>query len=387
VACADLCDELKEAGAADFPVALRAARRLRASAKRPSIAGRLGRALALAAGAAAIAATIGAAALAQGATVIDPGLLPAEAAPLAQKSLLLDLAQAGSRYVAVGERGHVLTSDNRGQTWSQAAGVPSQEMLTSVCFSDEQHGVAVGHDEIALVTSDAGNSWQRTHYAPDARQPLLDVLCNGSDVIAVGAYGAYFTSSDRGATWASRKFDAQPVPVKKGVPPKAGDPQAEHEIGADFHLNRIVGASGSRLYIAAEAGHLYRSDDAGKTWNELPSPYEGSFFGILPLDGDALLAYGLRGHLYRSDDGGQTWRHIEVGTDAMLNDAVRTPQNGVAIVGLSGTVLLSKDGGETFTLHQQPDRKGLSAALPVGVTELVTAGEAGVRTIPVEAPK
>jgi photosystem II stability/assembly factor-like uncharacterized protein len=329
---------------------------------------------------------------AHSATTIDPGLLPAEPAPLALKSLLLDIGQAGSRFVAVGERGHVLTSDNRGQSWSQAAGVPSQEMLTSVCFSDEMHGVAVGHDEIALVTSDAGNSWQRTHYAPDARQPLLDVLCNGSDVIAVGAYGAYFTSSDRGVTWVGRKFEVQPVPERKGTPPKAApsnaeDRYADDEIVGDFHLNRIVGASGSRLYIAAEAGHLYRSDDAGKTWSELPSPYEGSFFGILPLDGESLLAYGLRGHLYRSDDGGQTWRQVEVSSDAMLNDAVRMPQNGVAVVGLSGTVLLSKDGGQTFTLHQQPDRKGLSAVLPVGVMELVTVGEAGVRSIPIEAAK
>jgi photosystem II stability/assembly factor-like uncharacterized protein len=148
-----------------------------------------------------------------------------------------------------------------------------------------------------------------------------------------------------------------------------------------------VGASGSRLYIAAEAGHLYRSDDAGRTWSELPSPYEGSFFGILPLDGDSLLAYGLRGHLYRSDDGGKTWRQIQVGADAMLNDAIRLPQNGVAIVGLSGTVLLSKDNGETFMLQQQPDRRGISAVLSVGVTELITAGEGGVRSIPVEAGK
>jgi photosystem II stability/assembly factor-like uncharacterized protein len=339
--------------------------------------------------------------VAQAAT-LDPGLLPAEPAPLAPKSLLLDLAQAGSRFVAVGERGHVLLSDNRGQTWSQAASVPSQEMLTAVCFSDPTHGVAVGHDEIALVTADAGKSWQRTHYAPDARQPLLDVLCNGSDVIAVGAYGAYFTSSDRGGTWAERKFEAQPLAAPaRAAPSKTGtkndrqpkndassprdDKYADEEIGGDYHLNRIVAASGSRLYIAAEAGHLYRSDDAGTTWAELPSPYEGSFFGLLPLDGESVLAYGLRGHLFRSDDGGTTWRQITVGTDAMLNDAIRLPQNSVAIVGLSGAVLLSKDGGETFTLQQQPDRKGLSALLGVGLTQLVTVGEAGVKSIPIEA--
>jgi photosystem II stability/assembly factor-like uncharacterized protein len=326
--------------------------------------------------------------VAYGAPVIDPGLLPAELAPLAPKSLLLDIAQAGVRFIVVGERGHVLTSDNRGQTWSQAASVPSQETLTAVCFSDDKHGVAVGHDEIAIVTSDAGNTWERTHYSPDARQPLLDVLCNGSDVIAVGAYGAYLASSDRGETWAERKFEAQPVVAPKNdASPKDADKYADDDIGGDFHLNRIVGASGSRLYIAAEAGHLYRSDDAGRTWAELPSPYEGSFFGVLPLDGDSLLAYGLRGHLFRSDDGGKSWRQIDVGTDAMLNDAIRLPQNGVAIAGLSGTVLLSSDGGTTFALQQQPDRKGLSALLAVGVTQLVTVGEAGVRVIPIEAAR
>ena len=327
------------------------------------------------------------------AAAVDPGTLAAEIAPLASRSLLLDIAQAGSRFVAVGERGHVLTSDNRGQTWTQAAKVPTQEVLTAVCFSDEKHGVAVGHDEIALVTSDSGNSWQRTHYAPEARQPLLDVLCNGSDVIAVGAYGAYFTSADRGATWAGHKFEAQALPAKKAEPAARGSQQrdsgedkyADDGIGGDFHLNRIVGASGSRLYIAAEAGHLYRSDDAGKTWRELPSPYEGSFFGILPLDGESLLAYGLRGHLFRSDDGGDRWRQVMVGTDAMLNDAIRLPKDGIAVVGLSGAVLMSQDGGETFVLRQQPDRKGLSGLLAFGVTDLITVGEAGVKAIPIEA--
>ena len=319
---------------------------------------------------------------------VDPGTLMAEQAPLAPRSLLLDIAHAGSRFVAVGERGHVLLSDNRGQTWTQAQTVPTQELLTAVCFSDDQRGVAVGHDEIALVTTDAGNSWQRTHYTPEARQPLLDVLCNGSDAIAVGAYGVYLQSSDRGVTWTEHKFEATSPPAAQPVAKAAAsDPYGDDEIGGDLHLNRIVGASGSRLYIAAEAGRLYRSDDAGITWAELPSPYDGSFFGILPLDGDALLAYGLRGHLYRSEDGGNAWQQVSVSTEAMLNDAVRLPTDGVAVVGLSGALLLSTDGGKTFALHQQEDRKGLSAALGVGVSELVTVGEAGIKAIPLEAKK
>ncbi len=71
-------------------------------------------------------------------------------------------------------------------------------------------------------------------------------------MIAVGAYGAYFTSADRGVSWQERKFEAQAPPAKKAASPSAPADEYDDGLGADFHLNRIVGASGSRLYIAAE---------------------------------------------------------------------------------------------------------------------------------------
>ena len=58
-------------------------------------------------------------------------------------------------------------------------------------------------------------------------------------------------------------------------------------------------------------------------WRQLPSPYEGSFFGVLPLDGEALLAYGLRGNLYRSENAGASWQKLASGTLAMLDGAAR----------------------------------------------------------------
>jgi len=56
---------------------------------------------------------------------------PALMSEKAGRSLLIDLAHAGKRLVAVGERGHVLFSDNDGKTWTQAK-VPVSLMLTSV---------------------------------------------------------------------------------------------------------------------------------------------------------------------------------------------------------------------------------------------------------------
>jgi photosystem II stability/assembly factor-like uncharacterized protein len=308
--------------------------------------------------------------------------LSAEPARLAAQSLLIAVATAGPRLVAVGDRGIILLSDDRGGSWVQALEVPTQALLTGVCFLDAEHGVAVGHDEVILATADAGRTWRRSHYAPEAQRPLLDVWCGGGgQVIAVGAYSAYLTSADGGVSWTARRFTAAPPPraraARRGATAGAA---AEGATSGGYHLNRIVPAGASRLYLAGEAGRLYRSDDSGANWRELSSPYEGSFFGVLALHGEALLAFGLRGNLFRSEDAGSSWQKIETGTVTLLDGAARF-DDGVAIVGLAGVVLVSHDQGRSFTLAQQSDRSGLSAAVPVGQYELVAVGEDGVKVI------
>jgi photosystem II stability/assembly factor-like uncharacterized protein len=307
----------------------------------------------------------------------DEANKPAEIEPLAPGSLLLDLAVAGSRLVAVGERGHVLLSDDQGASWRQAKSVPTRAMLTAVFFIDGQYGWAVGHDETILNSVDGGETWTRTHFAPEAQQPLLDLwFANRVSGIAVGAYGAYFTTNDGGRHWASAKF-APPA----RTPTHDGEAApAEGDLPPDYHLNRIVGV-GNRLYVAAEGGQLYRSDDRGASWRVLPSPYEGSFFGLVPIRGEGLLAFGLRGHLYRSADAGETWTKLESHTTSMLTDGVAINDLRVIISGLAGVMLVSRDGGETFTLTQQDDRKGVSAVLPGAAGSVIAVGEGGVRTL------
>ena len=134
--------------------------------------------------------------------------------------------------------------------------------------------------------------------------------------------------------------------------------------------------------MAAEGGHLYRSDDGGADWRELPSPYDGTFFGVTALGSDTVLACGMRGNLFRSEDAGGTWHKIETGTQAMINDVVTlAPPATLAAVGLSGAVLVSHDQGRSFALIQQDDRRGLQAATPVNGDTLVTVGEGGAKLV------
>lgn len=324
-----------------------------------------------------------------------PAATPAEEAPrpaviakLAPERLLLDVAALpDGRLVAVGGRGHILLSADAGVTWRQAP-VPVNANLTAVHFSDAKHGWAVGHDEAILATVDGGEHWSLRHYAPSRQQPLLGVWFDGAGRgIAIGAFSTVYRSTDGGLSWESEVFAPEPLPPPAGArqPAKAAasaahDAMKEDEGISQPHLNAIAADAAGRLYVAAEAGQLFRSDDGGRRWVTLASPYNGSFFGVLPLAGDTLLAFGLRGHLYRSEDAGRSWTELDSGTTALLAGAARLADGTIVIVGLAGAVIASHDDGHHFELLQQADRKAFDAvaAVPGGA---LAVGEAGARRI------
>jgi photosystem II stability/assembly factor-like uncharacterized protein len=279
--------------------------------------------------------------------------------PLASRSLLLDVAARDRRLVAVGDRGHILVSLDGGGSWTQAD-VPTRALLTGVFMHDGQLGWAVGHDHVALRTRDGGLTWERVNYAPEKEKPLLDVwFADARRGLAVGAYGELLTTSNGGTTWGPRRING----------------------GDDFHLNQIVAAGDGTLYVAAEAGRLYRSDDGGTTWQVLPSPYQGSFFGVLPLSDGPLLAFGLRGNLYRSPDGGRTWARIETSTEATLTTALQLGPQRFVVAGMAGTLLWSDGGSGAVRKQELPGRRAIAAMARGDDRNLLLFGEGGVQRV------
>jgi len=295
---------------------------------------------------------------------IGPAMAQDEAAPeasvmarLASRTLTLDAFAVDGAYVAVGERGHILISTDGGETWQQQQ-VPTRTALTGVYFHDRNLGWAVGHDSAILRTADGGVTWELINWAPDDEAPFFDVWFSDADNgVVIGAYGGYWETTDGGATWSTRWISED-----------------------DWHLHKIARSEKGRLYIAGEAGSVYRSDDNGENWVTLPTLYQGSYFGVLPLEGDSVLIFGLRGHLFRSDDAGETWEELVTGTVSMLTDGQRLADGTIVITGLGGAILTSSDGGLTFTLHQQANRSGISAAVETGDGSLLLVGQFGVKT-------
>lgn len=284
------------------------------------------------------------------------------AAAASPRGLLLDGALAGDAVVAVGERGTILRSTDQARTWQPATlATPVTATLTGVSFApDARHGWAVGHDALILVTSDGGATWQQQWQEENLSDSLLDVLAvDETTIFAVGAYGLFLESLDAGQSWHRRKI---------------GDD--------DFHFNRITRGPTGTLYLAGERGTLLRSSDRGVAWERIDSPYDGSFYGILPLGPAQLLAYGLRGRIYRSDDDGRTWQLVPTHQRGLLATAARTKTGSIVFAGQSRALLASADHGASVTEWSAPLTTAVAELVPLPDGSVLALGEAGATVLP-----
>jgi photosystem II stability/assembly factor-like uncharacterized protein len=337
----------------------------------------------------------------------DPLARPAEAMPLADKSLILDLVRSGQRIIAVGERGHILYSAD-GTNWTQSSEVPLRSTLTAVAAVGDQ-AWAVGHDGVILHSADAGTSWtiQRRdpHGQPgegvdpdDPRQgaPLLDVFfIDAQQGFAIGAYSLLLHTSDGGAHWIGSRIVNAADALAADVPTAEEEPNAhadndfessvfsadELEIGqeSDPHLNAIARTGSGGYVIVGERGAVFRSTDGGATWTRSQLPYDGSMFGIIGFEGQRVLAFGLRGHVFESNDLGVNWSKLSSGSELSLMGGAALENGGAVIVGANGIVLRRADASAALTMHTDRAAGVIAGVLPLDASgSLLTAGEHGL---------
>jgi len=324
-------------------------------------------------------------AVAQAASFVDVLELPAKPSALAQRSPLLDVTRAGERLVAVGQRGHILYSDDAGVQWQQAA-VPVSADLNAVHFPTAEQGWAVGNDGVILHSNDAGATWSKQldgraigallvqHYGAlasaepaseqwpllvtegqrlveeGADKPFLDVwFANEQLGYAVGVFNLILRTTDGGQSW---------TPFQD----RTENPQG-------LHLNAIA-ATGDALYIAGEQGLLRKWDAILERFTALETSYEGSFFGVIGKPGEVLV-YGLRGNVLHSHDGGYTWQARPTDLQISFSAALVDAQGRYRLFTQAGHQLLAEDG--------QPRLRACASSLASGstATGCVTCSRSG----------
>lgn len=340
---------------------------------------------------------LGAVPAAQRVSLPDPLDVPTQSSAFASKGLTSGIARQGKQLIAVGPRGLILVSDDAALTWKQVNSPVSSD-LVSVKFTGPGNAWAIGHDAVALRTTDGGASWKkvldgrsvlallRNTYAARAKagnavaeallpeiersiaqsatpdvlpSPFLDVwFADANDGYLVGAFGLILRTTDGGKQW---------------------EPWIEHlDNPRSFHLYAVTG-DGAQRYIAGEQGLLLRLDTAANRFVKVETPYAGTYFG-LDLHGSRLLAFGLRGNAYAQASPGAAWNKIETGVDAHIISAVNLSDNQLMLVSQAGHVLAVSPDLRTTMLLKTPAMGEVLGAVASGPKRIALARLNGVGT-------
>lgn len=299
---------------------------------------------------------------------ISTKLLPALMTANADKGLLLGIAQTGDKLVAVGGNGVIVISTN-GETWKQVQS-SVDVALTGVAFADASTGWVVGHDALVLATTDGGQTWKIQNFQPALNSPLFAIQAlSKTDAVAVGAFGLLKITQDGGASWT--------------------DVVAPEFNSESLHLNAVARLPNGKLIVAGERGLLGISAD-GREWRRLASPYEGSFFGVLPWGSEGALAFGMRGNAYitANAESGE-WHKLDLSTTASFFGGQVLADGRVILTGAEAKALLI-DAQEkvehldtSSLISGQPST--LTGAAVIG-SRFVAVGETGAKLLQTKRP-
>ena len=306
----------------------------------------------------------------------DP--LSVQIQPLAESSLVLDIAKAGDNLVAVGERGHVLISQQ--QDWKQISS-PVISQLTKVFFLNDKQGWAVGHDATIIHTDDGGLTWQVQFQSTEVEKPLLDILFfNEKEGIAVGAYGLFYRTSDGGKEWVQEFHEELLFPEDVSY---LADLKAEDEAlylsersALLPHFNRVIRLSNDQLLMVGELGLVATSEDNGRTFTAQNFDYEGSMFNAIETN-SAVYVMGLRGHVFKTNKYFDQWQEIPLPVKSSINNAYITESESLYLVGNAG-VIIELDSNDTATIVARRQGENIVAIESDNQGQLWFAGSKGL---------
>ena len=325
--------------------------------------------------------------------------LPAVKSKHASTTLVYAVSRTGDRFFAAGQRGHILYSDDYGDSWTQA-NVPVRSAILDIHFPSPEKGWAVGHSGVVLHSSDGGKNWvkqldglqvgtlgleyykQKSAAEPDndrlsylieemefainqgADKPFFKVYFENENTgYAIGAYSILFRTDDGGQNW---------IPAMEVL-----------DLYQYVHLFDFDILDG-KYVLAGEMGNVLIQDDVTGDYVPQDYPYEGSIFTVLATGEKQLFAGGLQGSAYYSGDGGVTWSESNKPRTGAIIDSILLSDGRILIASGEGRLMASEDGGANFTMLQSDHRGRISSVVESRPGELILSGPFGLRQLNID---
>jgi photosystem II stability/assembly factor-like uncharacterized protein len=173
-------------------------------------------------------------------------------------------------------------------------------------------------------SADGGRTWTFAGLEGDDAMNL--VRAGDGKTLWVAGHNILKKSADWGATWQDVDPDGLPGLDVHGF---AVDPRFE---------------DGSVIYAAVAGEGLYRSDDGGKSFEQISEGVGPAVYGLAVTAHGRVLAAEQRG-VFASDDGGTTWKTL---LEANVVGLAVQPLDDRIILTTGPGIYRSADGGETW---------------------------------------
>ncbi|NUN10989.1 MAG: T9SS type A sorting domain-containing protein [Ignavibacteriaceae bacterium] len=255
-------------------------------------------------------------------------------------------------YIYIGTTSGVFKSSDEGETWL-GAGLDSLN-IQSLSVSRTNELWAASNSTYGLFRStDAGLTWVNT--TPQISTGFNDVQFDSSDgILAASDYDYLYRSTDNGMSWVRLGFS---------------------QIGN--RLIKIMTASNGDIYVVGEY-HLYRSSNLGLGWTILIAKFLGSEF---IFESDSIMFYGARsanGGIYRSSDAGATWEKRDSGIVQKTVCALLSVKNDILIAGTTTSGIYRSENGGLHWLKSNSPSQFVLDLYKVNDTTFLAGGDSGV---------
>ena len=220
----------------------------------------------------------------------------------------LDIGSNGTLYAA---GGHVFTSTDNGDNWSDVGGRGDLLLLTQ----EYLFNASIYYGEGITRSANNGGSWT-SHTAGLENVEITSIDVNPvTGELYVGTSNGVFISSDNGESWSTAGLSENYISVltitSDGII-FAGDKYGEgiyKSIDKGINWTRSIEDLTMTVLLINSAGYIFAgtsdgvffTTDAGKTWNECSEGFQRTSIGAMAMSPDGYLYAGTHfGGVYRS---------------------------------------------------------------------------------------
>jgi photosystem II stability/assembly factor-like uncharacterized protein len=263
--------------------------------------------------------------------------------------------------------GNLLKTTNGGQTWEKIYD-DGESAFYSMSFLNNTKGIVGSYDKF-MITADGGENWTnidmtgftRIYAVKWVSESIIYASCEGGIIIRSMdgglswekvTHGAAFTGSIKTIGWYDENtllaFTVSPTEVIKSTNRGYSWETMAAPAEGFFRYNNSWAIPGEVLYVTTLEGAVYKTTDAGNTWQTIETGIAEQTGDIHFLNAETGFLSANNGTINRTVDGGETWATVSSGTPNITRITFHDTQLGLA-VGAGGTILRTTDEGLSWT--------------------------------------